>query len=164
MSAYLVLAASCFVYLGYDSIWIALDYFSPQYTSTLPRIGFVLMYILSIALGFAVSVMLAWHIYLIIKGESSVENQDFSRYKDICKHRGTEFVNSYDLGPIRNLAVFFNVTSSGYPLYSLLLPFRVPPYSDGVAWARRPGHTAHEGIDEADEFTDEEDGPETDHS
>ncbi|KAG8865122.1 hypothetical protein FRB96_000011 [Tulasnella sp. 330] len=114
------------------------------------------MYILSLALGFAVSVMLAWHLYLITKGESSVENQDFSRYKDICKNRGTDFINSYDLGPRRNLAVFFNVVPSGY----MLLPFRVPPYTDGVAWARRPGLVAHEGIDEADEFTDvEEDGP-----
>ncbi len=48
------------------------------------------------------------------------------------------------------LTMFFSFS----PLYTLFLPFRCAPYSDGVSWARMPGVPRHAGIDEADELTD----------
>ena len=46
----------------------------------------MLIYILSLALSFAVSIMLAWHLYLISRGESTVENYDFARYREMSSH------------------------------------------------------------------------------
>jgi hypothetical protein len=44
------------------------------------------------------------------------------------------------------------------PLYTLFLPFRVPPYTDGRSWARRQGYTQHHGVQQGEELTDDEDG------
>ena len=42
------------------------------------------------------------------------------------------------------------------PLYTLLIPLRIMPYTDGHSWARREGYQIHEGIREGDEITDDE--------
>lgn len=68
-------------------------------------------------------------------------------------------MNVYDLGPWRNLQVFFNVgPGMATRYYTLLLPQRVPPYSDGWHWAKRAGLGGrHAGISPQEEFTDDED-------
>jgi palmitoyltransferase len=43
------------------------------------------------------------------------------------------------------------------PIYTLFLPLRVPPYTDGRSWARRAGMERHHGVDLGEELTDEED-------
>jgi palmitoyltransferase len=43
------------------------------------------------------------------------------------------------------------------PIHTLLFPFRVPPYTDGRSWARRPGLERHHGVRVDEELTDEED-------
>jgi hypothetical protein len=43
------------------------------------------------------------------------------------------------------------------PIYTLFLPFRVPPYTDGRSWARRSGLERHNGVRVGEELTDEED-------
>ena len=43
------------------------------------------------------------------------------------------------------------------PAYALLLPLRVPPYTDGRAWARRAGLERHAGVRAGEELTDDED-------
>ena len=73
-----------------------------------------MVYILSIVLCFAVGVMLAYHLYGISWGETSVEGQDHEEYRMKAKNRNEvrifkqqlssysiyfqQFVNSYDLG------------------------------------------------------------------
>jgi len=117
---------------------------------------FILIYVLALALGFAVSIMLAWQLYLISSGETAVENYDNDRYTKVAKQRGTEFINSFDLGRRKNLTLFFNIGPSGYPLWTLFVPVRLPPYTDGWSWARRPGMSQHLGINAEDELTDED--------
>ena len=63
----------------------------PYYT---PQLAFVLIYIICIALGVAISAMLAWHLWLVIKGRTSVENHDASHYKKVAKKRGGSIVSS----------------------------------------------------------------------
>lgn len=155
--AWFVISCSFFVFLGYEYLWPAIAYQSDDWHSKLPPTGYVLIYVMALALGFAVSIMLFWHLYLVSSAESTVENYDFARYREVAKTRGTEFVNSYDLGRMKNLTLFFNLGPSGYPLYTLLLPLRCAPCSDGVSWTRRPGYTKHSGIGEGDEMTDVED-------
>ena len=43
------------------------------------------------------------------------------------------------------------------PVYTLVLPLRINPYTDGRAWARRHGYERHRGIRHGEELTDEED-------
>ena len=43
------------------------------------------------------------------------------------------------------------------PWYTLVLPLRTLPYTDGRAWARKPGHERHRGVRAGEELTDEED-------
>ncbi|THH31492.1 hypothetical protein EUX98_g2690 [Antrodiella citrinella] len=105
---------------------------------------------------FAVTIMTAWHIYGIACGETSVESQDNEHYRKVAKRRGEEFVNSYDLGKLKNLELYFNVGKDGYPLWTLLFPFRVSPYTDGRSWARPKGLERHKGVRKGEELTDED--------
>jgi len=151
---YLVLASGSFVALGFQHIFIAFDY-SDWPSEYIPRLVFIVIYVLSAALGFAVGIMLAWQLHLISSAETTVEHSDFENYRRNAKHRQETFVNSYDLGRKKNISLFFNLRN--YPLYTLLLPLRCAPYTDGFTWARRDGYQRHQGVRPGDEMTDEDD-------
>lgn len=154
--AYLIVCCGFLLVLGLPTAWevIGMPYHWPHRT---PQVMFLLIYIVAIALGIAVSAMLSWHLYLIGRGQTSVENHDFSQYKKVAASRGQTFVNSYDLGIRRNFALFFNLTPTGHPWWVLLTPFRTKPYTNGHAWARRHGfESGHGGIREEEELTDDE--------
>lgn len=42
------------------------------------------------------------------------------------------------------------------PLYTLILPLRINPYTDGRSWARREGYEQHRGVRQGEELTDED--------
>lgn len=113
-------------------------------------------YVLSVVLCLAVAIMLSWHLWSVCQGETSVEGLDHEVYRSVAKERGDIFVNSFDLGKRKNLQLFFNIGKDGYPLYTLILPLRMNPYTDGRAWARRDGYERHRGIRQGEELTDEE--------
>jgi len=117
-----------------------------------------MIYILSIVLCLAVGVMGGYHLWSTSHGETSVEAQDHEVYRKRAKERSQQFVNSYDLGKRKNLELFFNIGERGYPWYTLILPLRIMPYTDGRSWARQNGYDRHAGVIEGDELTDEEDG------
>lgn len=112
---YLVVATFCFSISGYHKILQALGITFdtnrwPHYT---PEVMFAMIYILAVVLCFAVGVMLAWHLWGVTNGETSVEAQDHEQYSNRAKARDEVFVNSYDLGRKRNLVLFFNVGDGG---------------------------------------------------
>nr|GAT46351.1 predicted protein [Mycena chlorophos] len=138
----------------------------PPWPHTIPVTIFLLIYILAGVMALAVSIMLAFHLRSVVAGETTVEGQDNEIYARIAKDRGEMFVNSYDLGGWANLALFFNIVlgkrtlspPTPHALYTLLLPMRVQPYTDGYSWARRAGYErGHGGVRRGDELTDEED-------
>jgi len=153
--AYLVICCALFIVLGWDMFWVA-SRFTDEWDYLTPRVAYITLYVLALALGFSVGIMLAWQLHLISIGETSVESHDNARYVKVAKQRGTEFVNSFDLGWKKNFTLFFNIGPSGYSLWVLFLPLRCPPYTDGWSWARRPGMTRHSGINDDDELTDED--------
>jgi len=156
--AYLVIASFCYVLFGWHQFLEAIGYYhQPTWPYRVPTLAFVLTYILAGVLSLAVAVMCSWHVWSVAKGETSVEAYDHEHYRKIAEGRGETFVNSYDLGKRKNLELFFNVGRDGYPFYTLLLPFRIDPYTDGWSWARREGYERHRGVREGDELTDEED-------
>ncbi|CUA73831.1 hypothetical protein RSOLAG22IIIB_01349 [Rhizoctonia solani] len=134
---YFVVATSCFVVAGYSKVWPALDFGMHSWPHRTPEMVYLIIYI--------------W------KGVTTVEGYDHGIYADRAHSRGETFVNSYDLGFFKNLAYFFNVIPSGYPLWVLLLPLRTAPYTDGFVWARRQGYNKHGGVQEGEEMTDDED-------
>jgi len=154
---YLSIATSCYAVLGWPRAWDALGWNGEVWTYRSPPVAFLLVYILSVVLCLAVTIMITWHIWGIANGETSVESQDHEHYRKVANGRGETFINSYDLGKRKNLELFFNVGKDGYPLYTLLLPLKAEPYTDGRYWARRAGFERHPGVREGEELTDEDD-------
>ncbi|CDR99550.1 uncharacterized protein SPSC_06113 [Sporisorium scitamineum] len=127
------------------------------YTYT-PRVLVMLLFILALVMGLALAVMAGWQMILVARGETSVESQDNAHYRELAKKRGQDFVNVYDVGRRRNIELFFNVgPGSPFGWHTILLPMRVPPYSDGWHFAKRRGLGGkHAGIELQEQLTDEE--------
>ncbi|KAI0707044.1 zf-DHHC-domain-containing protein [Earliella scabrosa] len=153
---YLVVSTACYVGFGWRFVFIGLGWFNEPWPYRMPPMAFLLTYILATVLCMAVSAMASYHLYMVANGETSVESQDHEQYRRVARDRGESFVNSYDLGYRRNLKLFFNVGPDGYPYYTLLLPLRIEPYTDGRSWARRPGFDRHLGLRPGEELTDED--------
>lgn len=153
---YLSLSSLCFLVLGWQHVWSALGWYDDTWNHYSPEIAFLMEYILAVVMFFAVTVMGGYHLWSIANAETTVESQDHEHYRKIAKSRGDVFVNSYDLGKLKNLELFFNVGKDGYPLYTLFLPLRIEPYTDGRSWARRQGMERHPGVHIGEELTDED--------
>ena len=139
--------------LAYNALWN--NQWPYRHT---PRVLYLMIYAKAVVMGAAVFILAVWHLHLISKGETSVESQDNSHYRKMAKERNDRFVNVYDMGFTRNLQIFFNVGRGlKYNYYTLLLPLRIEPYSDGWHWAKSPGLLGHHmGIQKGEEFTDDE--------
>ncbi|BEJ18028.1 hypothetical protein CspHIS471_0703050 [Cutaneotrichosporon sp. HIS471] len=122
--------------LGYPHFWTSVDmrHAWPAYT---PRIAFTLIWVLSIAIGFAVPVLGGWHLYMVAKGETSIESHDNEYLARKAKEEGLIYLNPYDQGKRRNLEFFFNIGPEGYPPITLLFPLLVPPSTNGWVWPHR---------------------------
>ncbi|KAJ4488347.1 DHHC palmitoyltransferase-domain-containing protein [Lentinula aciculospora] len=157
--AYLCVSTLCFCILGYPQFFdaLGLTFKRDPWPYYVPVLLYIIEFILSGVLCFAVGIMLMFHLWTISHGETSVESQDNEFYGRIAKTRGEAFVNSYDLGKFRNLQLFFNIGRGRHPFYTLLFPFRILPYTDGRSWARREGLSRHRGVRMGEELTDEED-------
>jgi len=87
--------------------------FTNEWKFLTPPVVYIIEYVLAFALGLSLGVMLAWQLHFISVGETSVESHDNPRYVKVASQRGTEFVNSFDLGWKKNLVLFFNIGRSG---------------------------------------------------
>ncbi|KAF8869537.1 DHHC palmitoyltransferase-domain-containing protein [Mucidula mucida] len=160
--AYLCLSSLCFVSLGYEQLFLALGVsYRVVWPYHVPPLAYMLLYILSAVIGLAVGIMCSYHLWMIMQGETSVESQDHEHYRRVASERGETFVNSYDLGKLQNLRLFFNIGPTGYSHWTLFVPLRVQPYTDGNAWARPAGYERHRGVREGEELTDDEETSET---
>jgi len=154
--AYLVVASLTLNLFGYPHLIDSLGITYKKWEHNVPEVLFIMIYILSAVLCFAVTVMLMYHLYAVMNGETAVENQDHEQYRQLARQRNEEFVNSYDCGKWKNLEFFFNIGEGGYSRLTLFLPFRLHPYTDGFSWARKDGYENHHGIRKGEELTDEE--------
>lgn len=64
--AYLVMCSAAFVLLGWDLLWEAIKFEGWNYRA--PRTLFILIFVLAVAVGFSVFVMLLWQLYMISSG------------------------------------------------------------------------------------------------
>lgn len=68
---------------------------------------------MSVAVGAAVLVLGGWHLFMVSRGETSIESHDNEYLEKKAKSEGLVYLNPYDLGKRRNLANFFNVGPGG---------------------------------------------------
>lgn len=164
--SWLSIGCWCLALTGWRQAWASLND-SPEWSASItPQVGFTLLYVLAVAIGIAVPILLFWHLHLISRGETSIEAHDNEYFAKKAKENGMVYVNPYDLGKRRNLELFFNVGQEGqYPWHTLYFPLRVPPYSAGWEWPLHPLATREGGPGEGvvvgdgdDALTDDEEG------
>ncbi|OCF40180.1 vacuolar protein [Kwoniella heveanensis CBS 569] len=116
-----------------------LDTFSyrAEWPALTPKLGFTLIYVLCGAIGFAVTVLMLWHMYMVSYGETSIESHDNAYLAKKAKKEGLIYLNPFDLGRRRNIELFFNIAPGGYSPYTLLFPLVIPPASNGWSFPRR---------------------------
>ncbi|KAJ7301186.1 zf-DHHC-domain-containing protein [Mycena albidolilacea] len=152
--AYLVIACISLSITGFPHVLQALGA-GATYTFDrphhVPQIVFILVYILAVVMALAVGIMCGFHLWTVAHGETTVESQDHDTYRRMTKARN-EPISAHTIyyRKRRNLELFFNVGENGYPLYTLFVPLRINPYTDGRAWARRERYAAHRGDDEGE--------------
>ncbi|THV00086.1 hypothetical protein K435DRAFT_657780, partial [Dendrothele bispora CBS 962.96] len=152
---YFCLSTALYILLGHQQFLNALGLsFQISWPYHVPVIAYLLTFILSCVLCFAVGVILIVALWSVMKGETSVEAQDHEIYRKVALSRGEAFINSYDLGKTQNLKLFFNIGEGTYPIYTLFIPFCILPYTDGQSWAQREGFERHRGFRRGEELTD----------
>ncbi|KAE9388068.1 hypothetical protein BT96DRAFT_1075731 [Gymnopus androsaceus JB14] len=125
---HLCIATFCFCILGYPQLFesLGLTYeVSGWMAISCPRDMYILEYILSGVLCFAVGIMLMFQLWTISHGETSVESQDNDHYGRIAKSRGEVSLYTFIYWKLRNLQLFFNVGQGGCSFYTLIFPFRI---------------------------------------
>lgn len=172
------LGTMIFSYMGWGLAYQAFRHPKTWSSMLVHRILYLAIWAKALVMGLAVIVFAMWHLRMIARGETSVENQDNGAYIYIlieahyarsAKKRNEvntgdshqTFVNMYSLGWLRNFQVFFNVgPGMAHKYYTLLLPVKIEPYSDGWHWAKRQGlNGVHGGVAPEEEFTDDEGEP-----
>jgi palmitoyltransferase len=151
------LSIGCFVVMGsgWPVVLECISFKEWQHPYT-PRIFPLLTYALCAIMGFALAVMAVWQILIVGWGETSVENSDNTHYRQLCRQRGVEFTNIYDVGFFHNILLFFNIGPySSHSVWSLFALWRIEPYSDGWHFSKRIGGQ-HSGLAPDEELTDDE--------
>ncbi|MCL7043038.1 hypothetical protein MKW94_014601 [Papaver nudicaule] len=67
------------------------------------RIHFIISGVLIVPLGTALSILLGWHIYLILQNKTTIEYHEGVRATWLAEKVGNVYRHPYDLGPYQNL-------------------------------------------------------------
>ena len=94
---------------GWQVAYTAIQINEPWPYLYTPRVFVLLTWLLAAVMGVGLGVMSIWQLVLVAQGETSVESHDNAHYDSLAKRRGAKFTNVYDLGPRKNLDLFFNV-------------------------------------------------------
>ncbi|KAL6044142.1 Palmitoyltransferase [Balamuthia mandrillaris] len=92
-------------------------------------------FVLTLAIWVAMCLMLGWHLYLVLTGQTTIEFY-YNRFMEAqAKQSGQEFHNPYDLGQRKNWRYFFGQPSilAGH-WFSWLMPHLAPPPGDGLSF------------------------------
>ena len=85
-------------------------------------------FVLALSVGIAVAILGAWHIFLVLTAQTTIEFYGNHTLRQRAKHRGHAFRNPYDRGLRRNWQHVFGTR----PWLLALLPSRRPP--PGPPW------------------------------
>jgi len=91
-------------------------------------------FIITVSVGIAVGLLLAFHTYLIISAQTTIEFY-FNKFSGRArKHRGEVFLNEFDLGRRKN---WHGVFGAGKYWFSWMLPSLAAPPGDGFEYPTR---------------------------
>lgn len=91
-------------------------------------------FIITLSVGMAVGLLLAFHTYLILSAQTTIEFY-FNKFSGKArKHRGEVFLNEFDLGRRKNWHAVFG---AGKYWFSWMLPSWAPPPGDGFDYPTR---------------------------
>ncbi len=93
-------------------------------------VRFALMLCSSVGIG--VGGLAAWHMYLILSGQTTIEFLNNRTMASEAKLRRETFVNVYHLGWRKNMQLFFGINS----LWQFCLPNLNLPPGDGIAYPK----------------------------
>ena len=80
--------------------------------------------------------MSVWQSFLVATGQTNIEYHENEYRRQVFRQHGQSFVKDFDLGTWRNFREFFNAYK--FPWWFVLLPVRVPPSTDGLAFKTVP--------------------------
>ncbi|KAI8337655.1 DHHC palmitoyltransferase-domain-containing protein [Chlamydoabsidia padenii] len=127
---YTVLSAIYFAGFGWKPFLLSLDILNPEWTYHFPQPLMAFAYLLSVCMGLALGGLCAWHYYLVLTGQTTVEFYSNYYEKGVAKSQGEVFVNMYDFGYMENIRRFFNIGEK-YPWYTLFYPIPISPRGNG---------------------------------
>ncbi|KAI7866082.1 hypothetical protein BDF14DRAFT_1729159, partial [Spinellus fusiger] len=116
------------VSIDFVNVEVGWPYYFPR-----PLLAFSL--ILTICMGLALGGLCAWHYYLILTAQTTVEFYNNSYEKGLAKSEGEIFVNMYNFGAKENLIRFFNI-GERYRWYTVLFPIPIPPKGKGKVFEK----------------------------
>ncbi|KAJ3416507.1 Palmitoyltransferase zdhhc16 [Chytridiales sp. JEL 0842] len=123
------------VYLAWEVLWRQIDY---NWSEPFMMNVFLFTVLLTLGIAFAVGGLAGWHTYLVLTGQTTIECYINKSLRYMAQSRGEYFINEYDLGPRRNVAIFFNACRK-YPWWYALLPLKVPALGDGTRYLTASG-------------------------
>lgn len=105
-------------------------FFAPAGSSTHYFIH--LSFLLTISILFSLGILLGWHIYLVLTGQTTIEFMYNKLQARDAKRRGVSYRNPFDLGWRKNFLLFFGVRQ----WWLFALPNRALPPGNGVSYPK----------------------------
>eukprot|EP01111_Echinosteliopsis_oligospora_P012193 TRINITY_DN4152_c0_g1_i4.p1 TRINITY_DN4152_c0_g1~~TRINITY_DN4152_c0_g1_i4.p1 ORF type:complete len:273 (+),score=18.07 TRINITY_DN4152_c0_g1_i4:283-1101(+) len=99
--------------------------------------GVLFVFVMCVSVCFAVGILLGWHIYLVVSGQTTIEFYYNKTKEKQARQRGEIHYHDYDLGRVKNFQVFFG---QGRYVFSWLMPTLRPPPGDGIVYLTRAEH------------------------
>lgn len=106
---------------------------SPQWASLQYGLLPFFLAILSAALFIGLSLLMGWHVWLVLTGQGTIDSMDNSAKSQIAKQQGLKWVNPYHLGPINNWKETFDV--QGEKLWWIVWMLPRGLRKKGVGWS-----------------------------
>mmetsp|Transcript_57900 Transcript_57900/g.132551 ORF Transcript_57900/g.132551 Transcript_57900/m.132551 type:complete len:211 (+) Transcript_57900:2-634(+) len=98
----------------------------------------VFSFILAFSVSIAVGILLSWHVYLLLTGQTTIEWYNNRMLGQEAKKKGKVYTNRWDHGWFKNAAMVLGAGKNPYNSVFWLFPTRQPPCDDGLTFATRP--------------------------
>jgi len=107
------------------------------------RAAVLFAFVISVSVFLALSLLLGWHVYLVLTGQTTIEFYYNRTRAKQARMRGEVYNNEYDLGTLKNFQIFFGNSRFWF---SWLLPSTRPAPGDGIVFLTRSEHLRKNGV------------------
>ena len=115
--------------------------FSEEEVDEWEHIGIIYLFLLTAGVTIALGLLNCYHLWLVSKGQTSIEVHINKSEKKKAAQRGMGYNNPYDHGWKNNFRFLFGLNNKR-GIFSVLLPSSHAPDGDGVSWSnnKKPVH------------------------